>query len=30
MVRVAARIGVARRAKNVTPDPLDYAREYSP
>jgi hypothetical protein len=27
-VRCAAKLGVARRAKTVTPDPLDYARSY--
>jgi len=27
MVRVASRLGLQRRAREVTPDPLDYARE---
>jgi hypothetical protein len=27
-VRCAAKLGVARRAKTITPDPLDYARSY--
>jgi hypothetical protein len=30
MVRVASRLGVARRARDVTPDPIEYAREYAP
>jgi hypothetical protein len=28
MVRVASRLGLQRRSKDVTPDPLDYARQY--
>src|SRR5262249_39329687 len=29
MVRVASRLGLQRRAREVTPDPLDYAREHN-
>jgi hypothetical protein len=30
LMRLAARIGLKRVSRDVTPDPLDYAREYSP
>jgi hypothetical protein len=29
MVRVASRLGLQRRAREIIPDPLDYAREHS-
>jgi len=29
MVRVASRLGLQRRQKEILPDPLDYAREQS-
>jgi hypothetical protein len=30
MVRVASRLGLSRSARDVTPDPLTYAREHAP
>jgi hypothetical protein len=27
MLRIGSRLGLSRRARDVTPDPLDYARE---